>query len=103
MAVALRSDAADVAVGELALEELLAESRGFSGEFPVMLANHLPMVLVAMQRLGGSPERLAEFFAVYRDVNHLVPAPAAIAPIERLHWSEALGDRKRETDYRSFF
>jgi hypothetical protein len=68
-----------------------------------MLANHLPMVLVAMQRLGASPERLAEFFAVYRDTNHLVPSPPPVAPIERARWSVALGDRKRETDYRSFF
>src|ERR1700736_1052405 len=103
MAVALRSEALPVAGSEAALDRLLAAGRGFSGEFPVLLANHLPMVLVAMQRLGGSAERLAEFFAVYRDTNHLAPAPAPVAPIERANWSATLGDRKRETDYRSFF
>jgi hypothetical protein len=102
MAVALRSETGDLAASEAALERLLAEARGFSGEFPVMLANHLPMVLVAMQRLGGSAERLAEFFAVYRDANHLVSPPSPAAPIERMNWRAALGDRKREADYRSF-
>jgi hypothetical protein len=56
-----------------------------------------------MHRLGGSDQRLAEFFAIYRDTNHLQPAPPPVAPIERASWSAALGDRSRETDYRSFF
>ena len=102
MAVALRTEAADSTASEAALERLLAEGRAFSGEFPVMLANHLPMVLVAMQRLGGSPERLAEFFAHYRETNHLVTLPPSVAPIERANWSGALGNRNREGDYRSF-
>jgi hypothetical protein len=102
MAVALHTEAADSTASEAALDRLLAEGRAFSAEFPVMLANHLSMVLVAMQRLGGSPERLAEFFAFYREANHLVPSPPSVAPIERANWSIALGDRKREGDYRSF-
>jgi questin oxidase-like protein len=102
MAVALRSEAVELTGSEAALERLLVEGRAFSGEFPVFLANHLPMVLVALQRLGGSPERLAEFFAFYRETNHLVPAPPPVAAIGRANWTIALGDRKRETDYRSF-
>jgi hypothetical protein len=103
MAVALRSERRNAASNEAELERLLAEGRDFSVEFPVLLANHLPMVLVAMHRLGGSDERLAEFFATYRDTHRLPPAPPAVAPIERASWSAALGDRTRETDYRSFF
>ncbi len=61
------------------------------------------MVLVAMQRLGASDERLAEFFAHYRDVNRLQPVPPPVAPIKREHWSAALGDRAREGDYRAYF
>ena len=57
MTLALQSERLEAhAQGEL--ERLLVEGRVFSGEFPLFLANHLPMVLVAMQRLGGSPERL---------------------------------------------
>jgi hypothetical protein len=85
------------------LARLLADCRAFSAEFPFYLANHLPMVLVAMHRLGGSEKRLAEYFAWYRDENHLQPLPAALAPIVRADWTEALGDRARETDYRLFF
>lgn len=93
------SDAAD----ERELERLLRESRAFSGEFPDFLANHLPMILVAMQRMGATDGRLADFFVAYRDTNHLVPVPPPIAPIERTRWTEALGDRSREGDYRTFF
>jgi hypothetical protein len=89
--------------GERELDRLLAEGRGFSAEFPAYLANHLPMVLVAMQRLGGSDPRLRQFFATYRGANHLTPAPPAVTRIAPAQWTAALGDRARETDYRRFF
>jgi hypothetical protein len=89
--------------GEAELRRLLAECRGFSGEFPDFLANHLPMVLVAMHRLGGSDERLNTFFATYRDNNRLPPPPARVAPIQRDSWDASLGDRARESDYVDFF
>jgi hypothetical protein len=103
MALALQSEHRRVADGEAQLERLLAESRAFSAEFPVLLANHLPMVLVAMHRLGGSDARLGEYFTWYREENRLPPPPPAVAPIVRAHWSDALGERARETDYRTFF
>jgi hypothetical protein len=103
MSVALRSDLHDRTRSEAELERLLVEGRKFSAEFPVYLANHLPMVLVALHRLGGSDERLAEYFATYREMNHLQPPPPSVAPIEREKWTEAFGARERETDYRAFF
>jgi hypothetical protein len=99
---ALRVERAQ-ARGEAELQRLLAECREFSGEFPDFLANHLPMVLVAMHRLGGSDERLNAFFATYRDKNGLPPPPVRVAPIARESWDAALGDRARERDYIDFF
>jgi hypothetical protein len=61
------------------------------------------MVLVALHGLGASAARLREYFARYRDANHLPPAPPPLAPIERANWSAALGNRASESDYRSFF
>jgi hypothetical protein len=103
MALAARPERRGAAPHETELDRLLAEGRAYSGEFPFFLANHLPMMLVAMQRLGGSDERLAEFFTVYRDVHRLAPLPVAQARIERADWSSALGDRSRESDYRAYF
>jgi hypothetical protein len=103
MALALRTETRQAARGEAELERLLAEGRRFSAEFPVLLANHLPMVLVALHGLGASAARLREYFARYRDANHLPPAPPPLAPIERANWSAALGNRASESDYRSFF
>jgi hypothetical protein len=88
---------------EAQLKRLIADSRRFSAEFPIFLASHLPMILVAMHRLGGSDERLAQYFETYRVTNNLQPAPPPIAPIERANWTAAFGERSRETDYRSFF
>jgi hypothetical protein len=103
MSVALRSDLRDRTRDETVLEGLLVEGRKFSAEFPIYLANHLPMVLVAMHRLGGSDERLIEYFATYKETNHLHPPPPPFAPIEREKWTAGLGARERESDYRAFF
>lgn len=85
------------------LEDLLVDARRDSVEFPYLLANHVPMILVALNRLGASDERLVEYLAMYRAVKGLVPMPPRIAPIARENWLEALGDRTREADYRDLF
>jgi len=41
------------------LDELLVEARQHSAEFPDVLANHVPMVLAALERLGFRRDRLA--------------------------------------------
>src|SRR5882757_2891872 len=86
MTLALQSERARTS-SERELERLLAEGRRFSAEFPVYLANHLPMVLVAMQRLGGSDQRLGQYFATYREVNRLQPTPPPVARIQRSFWT----------------
>ena len=50
-------------------DRLIAGTRLNSAEFPVVLANHLPMVLEALCQLGASAERLAEFADTYADQN----------------------------------
>lgn len=85
------------------LSALVERSRKDSVEFPDVLANHLPMILVALDRLGSSPERMAAFFALYRDGKGLVAPPTAIAPMDDASWTSVLGDRTREADARAFF
>ena len=89
--------------GAHGLEHLMADARRFSVEFPPFMANHQPMMLVALKRMGASDERLVEWSETYRNVSGLVPAPANLRPIERDRWQESLGDRSREGDYRAFF
>ncbi|MBH0238440.1 DUF4243 domain-containing protein [Methylobrevis sp. L22] len=84
-------------------DRLIAATRLQSGEFPVMLANHLPMVLEALCRLGAPAARLAAY-AEHYDRVHAVPLLAPrIAPLGRADWRAALGDRRREADLRDFF
>ncbi|MCW6506445.1 questin oxidase family protein [Lichenifustis flavocetrariae] len=85
------------------LEALLAEARRDSVEFPVALANHGPMALTVLHRLGASDARLQGYFADYRRANGLIPPPPPAAPVERATWADHLGDRSREADYRAFF
>jgi hypothetical protein len=85
------------------LERSVAWSRQWSWEFPFCLANHLPMVLVALHRMGASDERLEAYCDTYHKQNGLVPVPKPIGAITRDNWREFLGQREREGDYRTFF
>lgn len=88
---------------ENCVRTLIADVGRRSGEFPVDLANHLPMVLEAMSRLGASPARLEDYAGHYTRV-HAVPfPPPPVAPIGEATWLEALGHRERESDLRLFF
>lgn len=85
------------------LKAMIAEVGRRSGEFPLCLANHLPMVLEAMARLGASTARLEEYADHYIRV-HAVPfPPPAVSPIADAGWIGVLGDRGREGDLRQFF
>jgi hypothetical protein len=85
------------------LERAVAWSRRWSAEFPFCLANHLPMVLVALHRMGASDGRLQAYCHIYHKQNGLVPVPERIGAITRDSWREFLGQRERESDYRTFF
>jgi hypothetical protein len=85
------------------LERAVAWSRQWSWEFPFCLANHLPMVLVALHRMGASDERLQAYCHIYQKQNGLVPVPEPIGEVTRDNWREFLGQREREADYRTFF
>ncbi len=85
------------------LGRALAWSRQWSAEFPFFLANHLPMVLVALSRMGASDDRLDAYCLIYQTANGLVPVPGRLGEIDRRNWREYLGLREREGDYRAFF
>lgn len=86
-----------------AARRLIAEVGQRSAEFPTDLANHLPMVIEAMARLGARPERLAEYAERYTSAHAVPMPPPAVAPIAAETWTDHLGERARETDYRDFF
>ncbi|HET6467462.1 MAG TPA: questin oxidase family protein [Geminicoccaceae bacterium] len=92
-----------MAAEESKLARLLAEARGFSVEFDPYLANHLPMVLVILDRLGAPPSRLEGFFETYRDASGLKPAPDDQGRIHDVNWQAHFGERAYEGDYRGFF
>jgi hypothetical protein len=85
------------------LKRAVAWSRQWSWEFPFCLANHLPMVLVALHRMGASDERLEAYCDIYNKQNGLVPVPEPIGEITHDNWREFFGQREREADYRTFF
>ena len=74
---------------------LVVETRAFSAEFAPFMANHLPMMLVALDRMGASPQRMQAYFEFYRDTNRLGPPPAAGEAIYEAGWAKRFGERER--------
>ena len=85
-----------------ALERAVSWSRQWSAEYPHCLANHLPMVLVALHRMGADDARLDAYCRLYHEMNRLVPPPHLVA-VDRENWRDFLGRRECEGDYRAFF
>ncbi len=84
-------------------DRLIAETTTDSAEFPVMLANHLPMILEILCRLGASSDRLEAYGEAYNRVNAVPALGASTAPLDAATWRAARGDRTREADLRAFF
>jgi hypothetical protein len=85
------------------IDRIMPEMAAYGSEFAKTYANHAPMVLVALHRLGASPERLYEFFSVYHDVKQLLPFVSEVAKVDRTDWESCIGRREREADLRVFF
>lgn len=82
---------------------LMAEMPHWGSEFERTFANHAPMVLVALARIGGKPHQLRRFFAYYRDSKTLLPFAQARSPLSAETWRASIGQRQSEPELRLFF
>lgn len=85
------------------IDRIMPEMAPYGSEFAKTYANHAPMVLAAMHYMGGSEQRLYEFFEFYRDFKQLLPVVPEVAPVDGSNWETAIGQREREADLRLFF
>lgn len=75
-----------------------------SVEFPPFMANHLPMILIALDRMGATDEQISTYPSRYRAVTPLVSIEMPSAGrINHDNWKRHLGVRDYELDYRAFF
>lgn len=84
-------------------DTLLAEMPLWGSEFEHTFANHAPMVLAALERIGGTPPEMRRFFDHYRHSKQLLPAGSTQTPLNAQTWQSAIGMRDREPDLRVFF
>ncbi len=82
---------------------IMVDARELAFEFGMDLSNHLPMVLWALNRLGGTVEDAERFTAKYKRENSVGPVRPSPGPIEPDSWTDHLGERAYEAAYREFF
>jgi hypothetical protein len=73
--------------------ELLVQGLRYAPLYGNRLANHLPMALVALDRLGASPAAMREFATRY--AQRLVPAGVACAVLDPHDYLGSSGDQPR--------
>ena len=85
----------------MTLVELLSDGAGHAPEFGGGLSNHLPMALLALQRLGADDTHLTAWHGRY--AARLDPAPAAQAWPAGDPWPGRLGELSAWPAYRDLF
>jgi len=83
------------------LNDLLTESKKFSTEYGRQLSNHLPMALIALDRLGASEEQARKFFGNYSKM--LRPQSEADFELDSSNWTKFLGQHEHNSEYREYF
>lgn len=97
-----RADSRRIDVGASpTLRSWLDRGAGYDAEYAHGMSNHLPMALMALQRLGATEARLQAFAQTY--VARLQPAPAATDWPVGEPWASRLGDRSAWAAYRQLF
>lgn len=85
------------------LHNLLDEGAAFDPVYGHDLANHLPMALVALDRLGAGGERLEAYASTYAKRRRLRPARAAARWPAGDAWTSRLGRPDAWAMYRDLF
>ncbi|WP_216671291.1 questin oxidase family protein [Mangrovicoccus sp. HB161399] len=85
------------------VDGIMAAMPAYSTEFAETFANHAPMVLVALDRIGGGADRLHDFFRSYEAYKVLLPVQPGTAPLTAADLPALLGAREREDDLRRYF
>jgi len=83
------------------LQELLGMELATDPTTTRGLTNHLPMALVAKQRLGANDVELKRFAAVYS--RRLSPLATARRQLNVENWKTAIGDHDAGAELRSYF
>ena len=83
------------------LKGLLAKARHYHPSYHGGLANHCPMTLIALDRMGATPQRIENFAHDY--LKRMEPAPVLGDAIDAQNWRQHLGDASAYGDYLGFF
>lgn len=83
------------------LKGLLARTRQYHPSYLGGLCNHCAMTLIALDRMGASPQRVMGFAEAY--LKDMEPAPQPGEAIDAQNWRDRLGDEAAYADYLGFF
>jgi len=92
---------------ELKLMETLLNDQSYHIEFKVFLTNHVKHAVIALKRLGASPQRIQEYYDTYVKCTPygygVDPARPSEHTITQDNWQEYFGQHSSFTSYCEFF
>ncbi|MGE0631580.1 MAG: questin oxidase family protein [Pseudobdellovibrionaceae bacterium] len=83
------------------LIRLLEKSKEFGSEYGNALANHLPMALIALERIGANSRHISDFYLHYSPI--LEEPDSGKIDINTSTWSLHMGEHRYSLPYRNFF
>ena len=83
------------------LKGLLAKTRHYHPSYGGGLSNHCSMTMIALDRMGATPQRVERFTQDY--LKQMEPAPQPGEAIHAENWLTRLGDESAYGDYLGFF
>src|SRR5690242_17311450 len=83
------------------LKNLLAKTRQYHPSYRGGLSNHCSMTLIALDRMGATPERVKSYALAY--LRNMEPVGVPGEAIDAENWREQLGNESAYLDYLGFF
>jgi len=101
--VVYQGAAPDEATAAQAIGRLLGQHQAARAQPDTADPNHMPMTLIALNRLGAPAEILGAYAELHCLDHALLPPPVSPGRVAREDWRTALGDPAMEQAYRAFF
>lgn len=85
------------------MNDIFSHYSDYEGQYNNGLTNHLPMVIIALYKMGASDDRAREYSKWYIENRKVDKLKRSNITIDEENWLDHLGKHRYELEYRDFF